>query len=107
MVARCNGHVSITDEGLSFIGKGNEDERSITLIYRLFVLGNILDNNIGNTKKNVNESYANSNHDLKRNTLYLNFLQDEPPPNTKSGKATTPPNTKDETIGNMDEVRGE
>ena len=77
MVTRCNGHVSITDEGLHFLGKGRESK---TLVYRLFVLGYILDNNNGNTKKDGIQSFANSTSDINRNTLYFQFLQDDPPP---------------------------
>jgi hypothetical protein len=101
MITRCNGHIAITDEGLHFLGRGRE---SGTLVYRLFALGGFLDSNNGKTKKDINQSSANSISNLNRNTLYFEYLKSEPPPNTKSGKATMPPNTKNES---MDEVQGE
>lgn len=80
LITRCKGHIAITDEGLHFLGRGVE--RSITLVYRVLVLGGILDGGYGNTKKEINQSYANSPSDYVLKFEIFNGHDRDPPPDT-------------------------
>jgi len=79
LVTRCKGHIAITDEGLHFLHRG---ARSITLVYRVLVLGCVLDGIYGNTKKEINQSYANSPSDYVLKFEIFNKRDSDPPPDT-------------------------